>query len=184
MTRDSAPSALAGPSRSGLARLGARIRAWDARGRLTLLGILLVTVIGIGGVVWGSLFADPQVEVQELDAGPVSRFAIGQVIPYPDVNVYLVGIEDGRIRALDGIERGSGCALRWDPADERTRAVNAGGHPGAFTDPCTGKVWTNVGNSFGGAASPLRTFQVIYDTNAEGVQHVWVEVIGNRTPRP
>ncbi len=184
MTRDSTSPAPAGLPRSAFARFGARIRAWDARGRLTLLGIGLVALFGIGGVVWGSVFADPQVEVHEFDAGPVARFAIGQVVPYPDVNVYLVGIEDGRIRALDGIERNSGCAVRWDPADERTRAENTAGVPGAFTDPCTGRVWTNVGNSFEGATSPLRTFQITYDTNAEGVQHVWVEVIGNRTPRP
>lgn len=184
MARDSAPHAPAAGPPGGLARLGARIRGWDARGRLTLLGITLVAIFGIGGVVWGNLFADPHFDVQQYDAGPVSQFAIGRVIPYPDVNIYLVGIEDGRIRAVDGIVKGSRCALRWDPADERTRAANAAGASGSFTDPCSGDMWTNVGNAFLGADSPLRTFQVSYRTNDEGVQHVWVEVIGDRGARP
>jgi len=185
MARDSAPRtpAPAGPL-VALRRLGARIRRWDDRGRLTLLGLALVALFGIGGVVWGALFAGREIPVQEVDAGPVSSFAIGEVAPLPDVNVYLVGIEDGRIRAVDGIVRDTGCAVRWDPSDERTRSANAAGAPGSFTDPCSGNVWTNVGNAFEGAKSPLRTFQVRYVTNAEGVQRVWVEVIGDRQPRP
>lgn len=149
-----------------------------------MVGLALVAVFGIGGVVWGGLFAGTHIEVQQLDAGPVSQFAIGQVVAYPDVNVYLVGIDDGRIRAVDGIVKESGCAVRWDPADERTRAANAGHGVGSYTDPCSGDVWTNAGNAFSGAKAPLRTFQVNYETNDEGVQHVWVEVIGNRDSRP
>lgn len=169
---------------SVFARIGARFRRWDAHGRLTLLGITLVAVFGIGAAVWGGVVADPHFTVQALDAGPVTSFAIGRVAPYPDVNVYLVGIEDGRIRALDGIVKDTGCAVRWDPADERTRSANAGRFPGSYTDPCSGNVWTNTGNAFSGAKSPLRTFQVSYETNDQGVQHVWVEVIGERAARP
>ncbi|MGE0227301.1 MAG: hypothetical protein AB7I38_02270 [Dehalococcoidia bacterium] len=186
MTRDSAPRTATPSSgtRSGLGRLGSRVKRWDERGRLTLLGLTLVALIGIGGAVWGGLFASPDVQVQDLDAGPVSGFAIGKVVPYPEVNVYVVGIEDGRIRAIDGIVRDSGCAVRWDPADDRTRQLNPAGAPGSYTDPCSGNVWTSSGNAFAGADAPLRTFQVTYETNDEGVQHVWVEVIGDRSPRP
>lgn len=186
MASDSTPhrTSPAAPPRSVVGRILARVRRWDARGRLTLLGLALVALVGIGGAVWGGVVADPHFSVQSLDAGPVSNFAIGKVVPYPDVNVYLVGIDDGRIRAVDGIVKDTHCAVRWDPADERTRSANAGQTPGSYTDPCSGDVWTNAGNAFSGAKSPLRTFQVRYETNEQGVQHVWVEVIGERSPRP
>ncbi len=182
---------MAGGRRGGLGRVGqalgsagGRVRRWDSRGRLTLFGLALVFVIGLGGALWGAFFADPDVRLQQLDAGPVGEFAIGEVKPFPEQNVYLVGIEDGRIRALDGIIRDNGCAVEWLPNDARTRSVNPGDRPGAFIDHCSGAVWTALGNAFSGTSEPLRTFQVDYETNDAGVQHVWVEVIGDRSGQP
>lgn len=187
MAQDSAsPANRTAPSGplSPFVRFGRQLRRWDAHGRLTIAGLALVAIVGIGGAVWGGVIADPEVHVQHLDAGPVRGFAIGEVVPYPDQNVYLLGIEDGRIRAIDGIVKDTGCAVRWDPADARTIAENTGHASGAYTDPCSGHVWTNAGNAFAGAKAPLRTFQIEYHTNDDGVQHVWVEVIGDRSGRP
>lgn len=175
-----------GPARVGqaFARLGARLGRWDQRGWLTILGLALVLIFGVGGVIWGAVVAAPDIRVQELDAGPVSGFAIGEVAPYPDVNVYLVGLADGRLRALDGIVKGTGCAVEWRPGDERTRPANLGGTTGAYVDPCSGAVWTKLGDAFSGIDEPLRTFDISYITNSDGVQHVWVEVIGKRDGQP
>jgi hypothetical protein len=171
-----------GPARLGqaFARIRATLGRWDSRGRLTLTGLALVIIVGLGGSLYGAFIADPEIRVQQLDAGPVEQFAIGEVVPYPEQNVYLVGIEDGRIRALDGIVKASGCAVEWLPEDTRARSGNPERMPGAFVDPCSGGVWSTTGDAFSGTNEPLRTFQVDYETNDEGVQHVWVEVLGNR----
>ncbi len=189
-------SAMSGDSmangwRGGLGRVGQafggigdRLGRWDSRGRLTIAGLALVLVVGVAGSLWGAFIADPDVRLQQLDAGPVGEFAIGEVKPFPEQNVYMVGIEDGRIRALDGIIKDSGCAVEWLPADTRTQSVNPERQPGAFLDPCSGAVWTTVGNAFSGTSDPMRTFQIDYETNDAGVQHVWVEVIGDRSGQP
>ncbi len=175
-----------GPARVGqaFARLGGRLGRWEERGWLTLLGLALVFVFGVTAVLWGAFFADPDIRVQQLDAGPVSQFAISEVVPYPEVNVYLVGLADGRLRALDGIAQNSGCAVDWRPDEERTRPANPGGASGAYVDPCSGAVWTKLGDAFSGVSGPLRTFQIDYETDSEGVQRVWVEVLGKRDGRP
>lgn len=182
---------MANGRRGGLGRVGqafgsisGRLRRWDSRGRLTLFGLALVFVVGMAGSLWGAFFADPDVRLQQLDAGPVGEFAIGEVKPFPEQSVYMVGVEDGRIRALDGIIKDSGCAVEWLPNDTRTQSVNFGERPGAFIDHCSGAVWSALGNAFSGTRNPMRTFQVDYETNAAGVQHVWVEVIGNRSGQP
>lgn len=182
---------MANGRRGGLGRVGAafgsvaeRLGRWDSRGRLTIAGLALVLVVGVAGSLWGAFIADPDVRLQQLDAGPVGEFAIGRVKPFPPQNVYIVGIEDGRIRALDGIIKDSGCAVRWLPDDTRTQSVNPDRQPGAFVDPCSGAVWSAVGNAFSGTSDPMRTFQIDYETNDAGVQHVWVEVIGDRSGQP
>jgi hypothetical protein len=174
-----------GPAKlgAGFARIGAVLGRWDHRGWLTIVGFALVLLIGGGGAIWGGVWAKPDIRIQEYDAGPVSKFAISEVAPYPDVNVYLVGLADGRIRALDGIVKETGCAVQWLPDDRRAVSANPDGRPGAYLDACSGAVWTLLGNAFSGTIQPLRTFEVEYFTNTEGVQHVWVEVLGHREGR-
>lgn len=185
MSGDSTHMQTAGGWRSGpFGRLLETLRRWDSRGQLTLLGLLLVIIVGVGGSLYGAFLADPDIRVRQLDAGPVERFAIGEVVAYPDDNVYLVGLEDGRIRAVDGIVKASGCVVEWLPTEARTASGNPQGMPGGYRDPCSGAVWHTSGNAFSGTSEPLRTFQIDYETNDEGVQHVWVEVLGKRDGQP
>jgi hypothetical protein len=163
---------------------GASLRSWGEGKPFSLFFLTLIILVAAGGAAYGIFIADPDIRVQNVDAGPVSEFAIGQVNPLPGQNVYVVGLENGRIRAVDGLVEGSLCAVQWLPEDERTRAENPLGAKGAYFDPCSGALWTIEGNAFSGADEPLRTFQVDYDTNGEGVQHVWVEVLGDRNPEP
>jgi hypothetical protein len=176
----------AGPERiaHGLQRVYGRLGRWDSRGWITAAALAVVSIVAIGGTLWGAFVANPDLHVQQYDAGPVSDFAIGKVAPYPDVNIYLVGLFDGRIRAIDGIAKETKCAVQWLPDDTRTSAENPDRAPGAYVDPCSSAVWTRLGNAFSGTNEPLRTFEVEYVTNDEGVQHVWVEVIGPREGKP
>jgi hypothetical protein len=178
----SAHSWRAGPERVGHAveRAYRRLGRWDSRGWLTLAALVAVSLIAIGGALYGAFFSDTDLHVRQYDAGPVSDFEIGKVVPYPDVNIYLVGLQDGRIRAIDGIAKDSKCAVQWLPDDTRTSSANPDRAPGAYVDPCSGAVWTRLGNAFSGINEPLRTFEVEYVTNDEGSQHVWVELIGPR----
>ena len=148
-----------------------------------LVGLALVSGLGIGAALWGAFFADPNPRVHYLDAGTLDRFAINEVDAYPQDHVYLVGLEDGRLRALDGIVASTGCAVEWQPTDEMGRAHNPGGVPGVFTDPCGGGVWEFTGDAIVGV-EPLRTFQVDYTRDDSGAQHVRVEVLGDRSGTP
>ena len=126
--------------------------------------------------------ADPAIEVFSLDAGPVERFAIGEVTPFAEIDVYVVGLADGRLRAVDGIVRASHCAVRWLPDEERTLSANPLQRPGGFLDPCSGALWAITGDAVSGTVEPLRTFQITYRRDGDGMQHVLVEVIGRPSP--
>jgi hypothetical protein len=167
-----------------LSRIYQTLGRWDSRGRITIAALAIVTAILLFGVLWGGFVADPDINVQKLDYGPVSQFAIGKVVPEPDTNVYLVGIQDGRIRAIDGIVETTGCAVEWHPDDQRTVVSDGNGVAGAYVDPCSGGVWNIYGDAVSGAKDPLRTFDVDYQTGDDGVQHLWVEVIGDRSGKP
>ena len=158
----------------GLGPMGARI---------TVGVIVLVTAFGIFGWARGIMAGGPDVPVLLLDAGPESRFAIGEVVVFPEQNLYLIGVENGRIRAVDGIAR-SGCAVRWLPDDPRGAAKNPRQVPGAYEDPCSGGVWAASGDVLEGTEQPMRTFVVQSKTQPDGSRRVQVEVLGNRQPPP
>lgn len=161
-------------------------RPWYRRlrsGLPELIGLALVSGLGIGAALWGAFIADPNPRVHYLDAGTIDRFAINEVDAYPEDHVYLVGLEDGRLRALDGIVASTGCAVEWRPTDETGRAHNPGGVPGVFADPCGSGVWEITGDAIVGA-EPLRTFQIDYTRDESGAQHVRVEVLGDRSGTP
>ncbi len=160
-----------------------RLRSLLPRGAVGPTVLLLVSVLGIAAVVWGALVADPEIAVSTLDAGPTGRLAIGDVIAFEEVDVYLVVLEDGRVRAVDGIVAGDGCAVRWLPEDERGRAGNPRGRPGVYIDPCSEAVWAATGDAVSGTQHPLRTFYVSYSAGEEGAEHVYIEVIGRPAAR-
>ncbi len=158
-----------------------RLRA-QLRGRpLGLLGVLLVVIAGVFAVLWGTFKSEPP-KFALVDAGLVSSFAIGRVVAYPEQQFYVVGLADGRLRALDGFVKSSGCPVSWLPADERGRARNVNGEPGVYVDACSGGVWYANGDALPPTAEPLRSFHLEYRTVADG-QHLWVEVLGDRSRR-
>jgi len=139
--------------------------------------LVLVTAAGVFAVFWGA-FNPPRVEVVNFDAGPVSQFAIHRVVAYPDRNLYLVGLEGGKIRAIDGRVESSGCRVTWLPNDQRGAVRNPAGLPGVFEDPCTGAIWSFEGNAITGSDEPLRTPRVAPGLSPDGkTANVSVELI-------
>ena len=76
------------------------------------LALLTVSVLSVGAVFWGYFIADPGIRVFEYDAGPVDGLAIGGVRPFEELGFYLVGLADGRVRAVDGRVHSTGCHVR------------------------------------------------------------------------
>ena len=151
--------------------------------RLTILVIVAMSLFGIVGVAWGTLHPK-QVAVEYLDAGPESRFAIGKVVAFPEQNVYVIGLENGQLRAIDGVVQYTECIVEYRPDDPRGAERNPRGAPGVYVDPCSGAVWAATGDVLSGADRPLRTFSVTGRTAADGSKYVEVEVIGDRHPTP
>jgi hypothetical protein len=151
--------------------------------RVTILVIVAMSVFGLVGVAWG-VFHPKQVALQYLDAGPESRFAIGKVVAFPEQNVYVIGLENGQLRAIDGVVQYSECIVEYRPDDPRGAERNPRGGPGVYVDPCSGAVWAATGDALSGADRPLRTFTVTGQTAADGARRVEVEVIGDRHPTP
>ena len=143
---------------------------------------MVVCTLAIAAVLWGWLVADPDIDVFMLDAGPVERLAIGEVAAFEQFDVYVVGLANGRVRAIDGIVRANRCAVRWLADDQRALSLNPLGRSGAFADSCSDAVWAITGDAVSGTSDPLRTFQVTFRRDEAGVQHAHVEVIGRGTP--
>lgn len=161
---------------------GEQIEAGSNLGtKLTVLAFLAFFVFGVAGVVRGAYFAQPEIRVQWVDAGPESDYAIGKVIPVPDQGVYVIGIENGSLRAVDGLVKATGCWVEYLPTDERGRPHNPLQQPGAFRDPCSGAVWAANANVIEGSRVPLRTFPVASFLAPDGTRHVRVEVVGDRS---
>lgn len=137
--------------------------------------LLLVSGFFIGVVIWG--FINPvEVRVTYFDAGRADSFEIGRVTAFPDIHLYVVGMEDGRLRAIDGRVESSGCTVEWLPDDERGRAYNPGGHSGVFEDPCSGAVWSMIAHAVSGSSQPLRTPHIDYRRGNDGVAtHAFIE---------
>lgn len=162
------------------ARPGRGAPRWVVPGAL-----LLVSFLSIGAVFWGRFVADPGIRVFEFDAGPVEGLGIGEVRPFRELGLYLVGLADGRVRAIDAKVHSSGCTVNWASDDERGLAANPRGLPGIFLDPCTGAYWALSGDQIEAAGrppEPLRTFELAFKTLGDGKQHVFVEVIGREQP--
>jgi hypothetical protein len=150
---------------------GARTPTW-----LGPTALLLISMVGVGAVIWG-VFNPPDIRVVYHDVGPVDSFAIGEVTPFPEVNLYMVGRESGALRALDGRIQESGCVVRWQPDDARGGEHNPGARPGVFEDPCTAATWSRLGNAISGSDRPMRTPHINYRYGDTGRTHAFVELI-------
>ncbi len=139
--------------------------------------LLVISMVGLFAVFWGYL-NPPDVRIQIFDAGPLSDYAIDRLVEFPEDGLYLVGMSDGRIRALDMRVEQTGCIAEWHPGEEIGRAHNPAGQPGVFRDPCDGATWSMVGNAISGTDHPLRTPVATVRLSPESqVMHVYVEVI-------
>jgi hypothetical protein len=149
-------------------------------GPMALLG---VTLLGLAAVLWGWL-NPPSIEISYVDAGPVTQFAISEVTAFPEHDFYIVGLEDGRLRALDGRIQASGCTVEWLPRDSRGAPHNPGGRPGVFHDPCSGALWSMLGNAISDTREPMRTPHIDARRPSEGEPvHVYVERISTGPTR-
>jgi hypothetical protein len=158
-----------------------RIPSW-----VTPAALLFVSLGAVLGSIWGGLFANPAIQAFEHDAGPVDQFEIGEVTAYEELEFFIVGRADGRLRAIDGRVRSNGCVVAWHPEDPRGVDQNPLGRTGAFVDPCSGAAWSMEGNLLASPVTPepLRTFELAFKTLESGRQHVFVEVLGRERPAP
>lgn len=144
----------------------------------------LITLAAIGAILWGTLVDPLEVEVFTFDAGPVDEFEIGRATALDQLDIYVVGLADGRIRALDAIVEENACRVEFRPDDVRGSARNPGGVAGAFVDPCSGAVWAITGDALSAPwpLEPLRTPRVTFPEFEDGTRHVLIEVIGRARP--
>ena len=157
------------PEEPGYRRIGpVQIRRDASYGPIALI---LVSFAG------GQFFADPGIEVTLFDAGAVDDHAVGVVVVFQELDLYVMGLEDGRIRAVDGRLENSDCTVDYLPDDPRGRSRNPNGTTGVLTDSCGGGVWAMTGDAISGTNEPLRTPQITFRRADDGLLHVWVEVI-------
>lgn len=139
--------------------------------------LLLMSMFFLGTVIWG-YFNRPEIRVAQIDVGALDEFAVGRLVARPEDNLYLVGMSDGRIRALDMRNQQTGCIVQWIAEDDRGRAYNPDGQPGVFQDPCSGAIWSMVGNAISGSNVPLKTPVAAVRPAVEGGElRVFVEMI-------
>ncbi len=144
--------------------------------------LLLVTLAGVLAVVWGAFFPRP-ITIVYVDAGPVDSFEIGRVDHFPEYDFYMVGLEDARLRAIDGRIEATGCSARWLPNDSRGSEHNPLGRNGVFEDPCSAAVWSAIGNAISGTDQPMRTPHIDWRRGEDGLIHAHVEMINPDTDR-
>lgn len=129
----------------------------------------------IGVVLWG-YFRPVDIRVEYLDAGRADSFTIGELTPFPDADLYVVGMADGRLRAIDGRVEGTDCTVRWLPDDARGRPHNPGNATGVFEDPCSGATWSMIAHAIQGSSEPLRTPHIDYRPGPDGrATHAFIE---------
>ncbi len=139
--------------------------------------LLVMSMFFLGVVFWG-YFNRPEIRVVQIDVGALDEFAVGRLVARPEDNLYLIGMDDGRIRALDMRNQQTDCIVEWIADDDRGRAHNPDGQPGVFQDPCSLAVWSMVGNAISGSNVALKTPAVAVRPEGEGGEmRVFVEMI-------
>ncbi|MGE3961853.1 MAG: hypothetical protein AB7F65_09255 [Dehalococcoidia bacterium] len=151
-------------------RRGKSVPAWVGP-----TALLVVSGFFIGVVIWG-LVNPLDVRVVYFDAGRADGFEISKVTPFVEQDLYVVGLEDGRLRAIDGRVEASGCSVRWLADDARGVAANPGGAAGVFEDPCSLATWSMLGDAIEGSREPLRTPYIDYRVGPDGrTTHAYIE---------
>jgi hypothetical protein len=145
------------------------------------IALIAISLLAIGAIVWGSVIDKPEFHVSTFDAGPVTDFSVGEVVPFDEPGFYVYGLQSGQIRVIDGVVRATGCRVEWLPDDRRTTADNSGQVPGAFVDPCSDALWAIDGDAIDGTSEPLRTFVYTARAAEDGTMHIFVELIGRDT---
>ncbi len=141
------------------------------------LALLVVTLAGVGAVFWG-YFNPPDIRVAQFDAGPIAQWRSQRIVGFPEQRIYIVALEDGRLRALDTRIEATRCVAQWLPDDTRGVAKNPDGLPGVFDDSCGGGVWSMLGDAISGSDKPLRTPLVDARPDTRGQElRVWVELV-------
>ena len=152
------------------ARRGLRVPAWVGP-----TALLLLSAFFIGVVLWG-YFNPAEIRVVYFDAGQADTFERGHLRAYPEQDLYIVGLEDGRLRAIDARVADSGCTATWIADDTRGIPHNPDGAPGVFEDPCSGATWSMEANAIAGTEQPLRTPYIDYRPSSDGTGvHAFVE---------
>ena len=145
------------------------------------LMLLVVSAIAVGAVIWGRVVADPGLEIRMFDAGAeadvIAALSDQPVLAFPEEDLYLVGLEDGRLRAIDGRVEATGCAVEYLPDDPRGAALNPFGHPGVLEDPCSRAVWSVAGDAIALTTEPLRTPNFSVTRNEQDEVRILIEVI-------
>ena len=128
---------------------------------------LVVSTLAILTVFWGAFGADTNIHVVLFDAGTeesvLTVLRQDNVLAFADENLYVVGLADGRLRAVDGRVQFSGCSVVLHPDDPRGRTRNPNGRPGVLEDPCSGAVWSVAGDAIARVNEPLRTPQLSFE---------------------
>jgi hypothetical protein len=157
-----------------------RVRRLRAPRNTGPIAFALVTGVAIAAVLWGAFVSDPGITVVQFDAGPISDFEIRELRAFPEVDLYVVGLDDGRIRAIDGRINGTDRAARWAPDHNGAASRNPGRVLGAFVDDETGALWAITGDAVRVAESPLRTPNVTFLSVAgDDERHVFVDLINH-----
>lgn len=157
--------------------LASRLSSWRAPTWLGPTMLAVVSAAGLFAVFWG-YFNPPAIQVVMFDAGNVDRFAVSKVVAYPEQHLYVVQLEDGRLRAIDGRVASNNCRVEWLPEDPRGAERNPKGLPGIYRDPCSGALWSFEGNAISGTDMPLRTPKIITETSVDGKsEHASVELV-------
>ena len=158
-------------------------RGWP----IGLVALVVLVVLAIGGIIYGATNR-PDFDVFLYDAGPIEDYEDGEVRYLPQVNVYVVVLDDDgaakQLRALDGIAPATGCSIRLNADDARGSDRNPEGQPGSFSDPCSPAVWYLTGDALERSSNPLRDFHITkpLPVDAAGRRIVEVEVIGRPNP--
>lgn len=170
MSTDAAPDSRAHGAAGRATPQPSRFPSW-----LGPVALLIVSIFFAGVVFWG-YFNPAEIRVDYFDAGRADSFEIGKIVAFPEENLYVVGMPDGRLRAIDTRIDGTDCVARWLPDDGRGIAYNSSGSPGVFEDPCTGAVWSMEANAISGATKPLRTPYIDYRPGTTELDlHAFVE---------
>lgn len=152
------------------ARRGRQVPAWVGP-----TALLVVSVFFIGVVLWG-YFNPVEIRVAYFDAGRADSFQVGRLTAFPEQDLYVVGLEDGRLRAIDARVPDSGCTAVWRADDSRGAPHNPAGASGVFEDPCSGATWSMEANAIEGTDVPLRTPYIDYRPSGDGgAVHAFVE---------